>query len=130
VTGNVVTSVIDADLTSSERQKELEERIIPGIPSDIQFAYLGFLVIGLMGLSVSRGWWRRIWPPERREEYGAAFGYHAARLARLTLFGLVFMPLVGAPAFLWNLVLQVWSWITFPVRAWRWLIGRRSAQAT
>jgi hypothetical protein len=130
VTGNVVTSVIDADLTSSERQKELDERIITGIPSDIQFAYLGFLIIGLMGLPVARDWWLRLWPAERREEYGAAFGYHAARAARLALFVLVFMPLVGAPAFLWNLALQVWSWITFPVRAWRWLTGHRSAQAT
>lgn len=128
VTGRVVTSAISADVRSEARQKELDQRIVPGIPSDIQFAYLGFLIMGLMGLSAALGWWRRVWPPERREEYGIAIGYHAARLVRLLIFALVFLPLVGVPALLWTLALQAWALITFPARAWRWLFSRRSPQ--
>jgi hypothetical protein len=128
VTGRVVTSAIDASLTSAERERELEQRIIPGIPSDIQFGYLGMLIIGLMGLPAALAWWRRVWPAERREEYGVAIGYHAARLVRLVVFALAFLPLVGTPALLWTLALQVWAFITLPVRAWRWLFGRRSPQ--
>jgi hypothetical protein len=124
----VVTSAIDASLTSAERERELEQRIIPGIPSDIQFGYLGMLIIGLMGLPAALAWWRRVWPAERREEYGVAIGYHAARLVRLVVFALAFLPLVGTPALLWTLALQVWAFITLPVRAWRWLFGRRSPQ--
>jgi hypothetical protein len=71
-----------------------------------------------------------VWPAERRDEYRAAIGYHAARLVRLALFVLVFMPLAGAPALLWSVVLQVWAWLTLPVRGWRWLIRRRSPQAS
>jgi hypothetical protein len=129
ITGRVVTSAIEANLKSEERQKELDQRIVPGIPSDIQLAYLGFLIMGLMGLTVARDWWLRLWPAERRQEYRAAVGYHAARLVRLVLFVLVFMPLIGAPALIWSIVLQIWAWLTLPVRGWRWLTRRRSAAA-
>ena len=128
VTGRVVTSAITANVGSEARQKELDQRIVPGIPSDIQFAYLGFLIMGLMGLPAALGWWRRVWPPERREEYGAAIGYHAARLIRLLVFAFAFLPLVGTPALLWTLALQIWAFITLPARAWRWLFSRRSPQ--
>ncbi|HXF53982.1 MAG TPA: hypothetical protein VNK52_07650 [Hyphomicrobiaceae bacterium] len=128
ITGRVVTTAIEADLKSEARERELEQRIIPGIPSDIQFGYLGFLIIGLMGLTVARRWWLRVWPATQREEYGAAIGYQAARLIRLLMFVLVFLPLIGLPAFLWGLGLQVWSWLMLPVRGWRRLMERRSAQ--
>jgi len=128
ITGRVVTTAIEADLKSAAREKELDQRIIPGIPSDLQFGYLGFLIIGLMALTVARRWWRRVWPSERREEYGAAIGYQAAKLVRLVLFVLVFLPLIGLPALLWGIALQVWGWLMLPVRGWRWLTGRRSAQ--
>lgn len=124
VTGNVVTNAIEAHSRSKERQQELDARIVPGVPSLIQYGYLGALLAGLMGLPVARGWWARIWPPERREEYAGTLGYHAARLVKGAGMVLVFLPLVGLPALIVALARQVWSTVTAPFRFLRWLLAR------
>lgn len=130
VTGNVVTNAIEAHARSKERQEELDARIVPGVPSLIQFGYLGALVAGLIGLPVARGWWRRLWPPERREEYAGALGYQAARVVKGAGFLLVFLPLVGLPALIVTLVQQVWAILTAPFRVLGRLLGRlRGARA-
>ncbi len=129
LTGQVVTAAIRMDLVSSERRRELEARLIPGVPSDLQFGYVGLLIAGLVGLAAARGWWGRIWPPEQRQQYAGVPGFLAARVARLAAFVLVFLPLVAIPALLWTLALQIRSWITLPVRAARWLARRRAGEA-
>ena len=95
VTGTIVASGLQLDLRSREHQKELDERIIPGIPSGVQFAYIGFLVLGLFGVLVAHGWWQRIWPLEARADYPRRSGYWAARILRTTVFVMIFMPLVA-----------------------------------
>lgn len=130
LTGRVATTGLDMDLTSSERQKELETRIVPGIPSHYQFAYLGFLVIGLLGLPAARSWWGRLWPLERRADYRGAIGYHAARVIRLLAFVLLFLPLIAVPAALTTLTLQLWALVTLPFRVLRALFARRAASNT
>ncbi len=129
VVGNVVTSAIELDTTSAARQKELEARIVPGIPSDIQIGYIMALVAGLMGLGTARGWWNRVWRPEVGAEYSSAVGYWAARAVRLIVFVLLFLPLVGGPALLVSLLGQVLGLLLLPVRALQWLFGlfRRTA---
>lgn len=124
VTGNVVTNAIEAHTRSKERQQELDSRIVPGIPSLAQFAYLGALLAGVLGLPVALGWWRRLWPPERREEYAGRVGYHAARLARGLLMVLVFLPIVGLPALAVSLLGQLWAILTAPFRFAGWLLAR------
>lgn len=123
--GNVITSGIDADLADKERQQELDRRIVPGIPSLVQFLYIAGLVLGLAGLSYVKAWWARIWPAEERSEYSGAFGFHAARSVRFLLLAFVFLPLVGIPAGLWvgvtALFGQIWFIITLPFRAVRWI---------
>jgi hypothetical protein len=95
VTGTIVASGLRLDLTSRARQRELDSRIVPGIPSILQIAYLVLMVIGLVGLGVAREWWQRLWPREVRSEYARRSGYWAARAVRGALFLLVFMPLVA-----------------------------------
>ncbi|MEW5965192.1 MAG: hypothetical protein AB1749_16730 [Pseudomonadota bacterium] len=130
VTGNVVTNAIEAHALSKERREELDARIVPGIPAAIQYGYIGALILGLIGLPVARGWWARVWPPERREEYAGALGYHAARLVKGVAMVLLFLPLVALPAFVVMLARQVWALVTAPVRFLRWLVGRiRGPQA-
>lgn len=128
VLGNVITSSINADLVDKERQRELDLRIVPNIPSIVQFVYLGAIVLGLIGISLVKRWWARIWPVEKRSEYAGAFGYYAARTVRFLLLSLVFLPLAGVPAGLWvigkGIFDQVWFYISLPFRILRWLWRR------
>jgi hypothetical protein len=130
VTGNVVTTAVEVHARDEGRQKELDRRLVPGIPSLYQALYLVGLTGGILGWSVASGWYARIWPPEQRSEYSSAFGYRAAQAVRLVAFMLIFLPIVGIPAVIVWLILQVWALVTLPVRAARWLFGRAEARAS
>lgn len=121
ISGHVVAQSIEVHARDDARDRELDSRIVPGIPSGIQFLYLGALAMGVIGFVVARGWWGRIWPPEQRGEYAGRFGYWAARLVRGLVFVFVFLPLAGGPALIWTGVLWMWSILTIPLRAWTWL---------
>lgn len=121
VTGTIVASGLRLDLTSRARQRELDARFVPGIPSLIQVGYLIFLFIGFAGLSVAREWWQRLWPLEARTDYARRAGYWAARSVRGAIFLLVFMPLAGpvsAPiAFVrgvWRALVAVGAILAYP----------------
>ena len=91
------TTAVQANLRSAERQQELDQRIVPGIPSDLQLGYLALIVLGLIGVPVSRAWWQRLWPPELQAEYAGRAGYWAAlRGARRWRYALVFLPLTAS----------------------------------
>ncbi len=122
--GRIATTGFEADLNDEQRQNDLDLRIIPGLPSSIQFGYLLFVAMGLFGLSTAWTWWARIWPPEDRSEYASSGGYGLARAVRALLFALIFLPLVGLPMFVRYLGLQVWTLLTAPIRALRWLRER------
>ena len=109
VTGTIVANGLQLDLRSREHQKELDERILPGIPSGLQFAYIGFWVLGLFGVLVAHRWWQRIWPLEARTDYPRRSGYWAARIARNTVFLIIFMPLVAIVSAPVALIQSVWQ---------------------
>ena len=109
VTGTIVANGLQLDLRSREHQKELDARIIPGIPSDAQYAYIGFWVLGLFGVLVAQRWWQRIWPLEARTDYPRRSGYWAARIARNAVFLIIFMPLVALVSAPVALIQSVWS---------------------
>jgi hypothetical protein len=121
VTGTIVASGLRLDLTSRDRQRELDARFVPGIPSLIQIGYLVLLVIGFAGLGVAREWWQRVWPIEARADYARRTGYWAARGVRGAIFLLMFMPLVGpvsAPlAFVrgvWRTLITIGTILAYP----------------
>jgi hypothetical protein len=126
VAGRVLTDGVQANVRNAERQQELDQRILPGIPSDLQVLYIVLMAIGLLGLPVSRRWWQRIWPPEQAAEYGGRGGYWAARAVRGIVFLCVFLPLAAQPALVVHIVQSTWHLVTTPVRWWRWLTGRRA----
>lgn len=129
VMGELVIEAVEAYVPDKPTTEELDLRLVPGVPSWVQFSYLGFLVMGLIGWEFSSAWWRRIWPAERREDYGNAAGYHAARLVRMLAGLLIFLPVVGIPALVASLLAQLWRLITSPIRLWRW-IGHRFSRAS
>ncbi|CFW98384.1 conserved membrane protein of unknown function [Candidatus Filomicrobium marinum] len=130
VTGNVATAAVEAHVNSRERQTELDLRIIPNIPSTIQFAYLFSLVAGLIGFNVVRDWWARVWPKMKRESFANTAGYYATRILKLVVFLIAFMPLVGVPAALVSIIQQLWAIVTLPWRILTWIFGfRRTGDA-
>jgi hypothetical protein len=127
LTGRIVTAGVQASVRSAERQQELDQRLLPAIPSDLQLGYLAFIVLGLIGFPVSLAWWRRIWPPEVRAEYAGEAGYRAARIVRGAAFLFIFLPLSAPIAAPYNIVRQIIDTMMMPVRLWRWLTGRATA---
>ncbi|MGZ5919810.1 MAG: hypothetical protein ACXWJV_08440, partial [Hyphomicrobium sp.] len=71
-----------------------------------------------------------IWPQEQRSEYPGAAGYRAAQATRLVAFLMVFLPLVGVPAFLGSLALHAWEIAALPFRFLRRLSSRTTAKAS
>lgn len=125
LTGQAVLKSVEIVTRDKKHQKELDLRIIPGIPSDWQIAYIVCLVIGLFfGLSTVRAWWQRVWPPELPEEYASTVGYRAAWIVRGLAFWLLFLPIVSMPAVTWSVLLQIWRVLTAPFRFYAWLTNR------
>ena len=126
IAGRVSITGVQANLQSAARERELEQRLIPGIPSGAQLGYLALLFFGMIGMPLSRRWWQGIWPPEAREDYAGRTGYLAARAVRGAAFTLVFVPLTGLVATPYNLAGQVRDALTGPRRLWRRLAIRRT----
>jgi hypothetical protein len=130
LTGRVATTSMQASLRSAERQQELDQRLLPGIPSEVQIAYGLLVVLGLLGVPISRAWWQRIWPPEHADDYAGHTGYWAARATRGVAFALVFVPLTAVVSAPYSLGQQVREAVTAPVRLLRRLAGSRPPHAT
>jgi hypothetical protein len=124
LSGQLIVQAVEVQARDRSRQAELDARLIPGIPSTIQFVCIAGVVLGLLAWPMSRRWWGRVWPPERREGYGGRAGYVAAAAVRNLAYVALFLPLVGMPAFLWSAVLQLWNLVTAPVRFVIWLWTR------
>ncbi len=116
VLGNVATHGVAAALRSSSYEKELRQRIVPGVPSDYQFIYLGFLVFGLFGLPMALAWWRRLWPLPAASSHGSTVSLVFYGSGRLLLFVLLFLPLVALVATPAHLIKRAWDFVTAPFR--------------
>jgi hypothetical protein len=127
ITGRVVITAVVASLRSAERQRELELRFIPGVPSDVAAAYLVLLALGLVGAPASRLWWRRLWPPEAAAEYAGRVGYLAARMVRGLFFLLLFLPLSASLSVPLLLVRNVLGAVAVSRGLWPWRTRRGMA---
>ena len=125
LTGRVITAGVEANVRSAELQRDIDWRLLPGVPTKIQIAYLVLVLTGLLGVPRSRLWWQRLWPHENAAEYAGRGGYWAARLLREGAFVVLFLPLTAPISAPLNLGRQVWDTLTAPIRGWRWLVGRR-----
>jgi hypothetical protein len=119
LTGKAPATAVQANLRSAERQHELDQRFLPGIPSGVQIAYGVLAVLGLLGVPVARTWWQRLWPPEAAGDYAGHTGYWAARATRGAAFALVFVPLTALVSAPCNLGRQVQEAVMAPLRLWR-----------
>jgi hypothetical protein len=124
IAGRVVTEGIQGEIRSEARDRELDARFIPGLPSTVQIAYLVALVLGLAGAPVSRHWWARVWPKEERSQYSGVSGHLAARTMRGLAFLLAFAPITSPVTAPIAFVRALWQQIMTPIRFLGWLFGR------
>ncbi|MDX2257278.1 MAG: hypothetical protein NW205_00020 [Hyphomicrobiaceae bacterium] len=131
VAGTLATTTIEVDGNARSRQEELELRLVPWLPSDVQFVYLGLLVAGLAGFSAARGWWQRAWPvPALPPGARVVPGRYLLQWVRGLLFLIAFLPVAGLPALLFTVLMQVWWLVGLPFRLAARLFGRRTAQVS
>ena len=119
LTGRVTATSMQANLRGAAHQQELDHRLLPGIPSAAQIAYGLLVVLGLLGVPISRTWWQRVWPPETADDYAGQSGYWAARATRGLAFALLFVPLTAVVSAPFSLGRQVREAVTAPARLWR-----------
>jgi hypothetical protein len=131
LTGRVIMTGVEANIRSAQQQRDVDWRLIPGVPATLQLGYLALMLLGLLGAPLARAWWEEVWPREDPAEYAGRSGYWAARLVRDSLFVLLFLPLTAAFSGPLNLGRQIRDALLAPIRAWRWLRGgwRRSPHA-
>lgn len=124
--GHLAVRSLHVFARDKDREEELDLRLIPGVPSWLQFLYIGSVFAGLIAWEVTGNWWSRIWPPEERPDYRSALGYQLARLVRWLSYVFLFLPFAGAPGILIVIAVQLWEIILAPFRFLRWL-GRKIA---
>lgn len=116
VGGEIVTKAAEIYVRDESTEKELDARIVPGIPSDIQFAYLVSLVAGIFAWSTVRDWWHRLWPARGIDASAGWLTRSLVRVPRALIYLLGFLPAVGLPALFVQTVLQFWLTVTAPFR--------------
>ena len=109
--GNVVHQGAVANFRSADRQVELERRLVPFIPSLVQWLYGGLLALGLLGAPLAWRWWQQLWPAEQASDYPNRIGFAAARGVRGSIFAVLFMPAVALAAAPLQLCRSVGRWI-------------------
>ena len=125
--GRVVSKLseisLDLNVKDKERASELNARIIPGVPSILQYLYIANIIFGFVGWTVSRWVWHKIWPPRARTDFSSLISFIGMKLLRfavfvfglLGLFGLLFAALFGfKQVFDW--VVVIWLIVTWPFR--------------
>ena len=95
------------------RSHELDNRIIPNIPSMIQFYVLISVVLGFTALGTSWKLWRKIWLLKTRREYSNIMVLILLWPLHRLLFLLLFLPLLGMFSFIWlvmSVIYKVFDW--------------------
>lgn len=126
VTGKIVQA--GAEIYTRDRANEEERalRLIPFLPSTPQILYLMAMVAGVLSFSTARSWWRGLKPAEpAREGVGVARRFVRA-LPYEMAFLLIFLPLLGPFALVFQTVRQIWVVATAP---FIWLRRKLTRQA-
>ena len=108
-------------LPDKHRSQELNDRIIPGIPSWIQFYAIFSVILGFIAPGTSWRLWKNIWSLQQRNEYQYLLVFLLLWLLHRFLFLILFLPVLGGFSFVWFLTLttyQVFNFILFRPSRW------------
>ncbi len=104
-----------------QRSQELNDRIIPGIPSWIQFYAIFSVILGFITPATSWRLWKNIWSLQQKNEYQYLLVFLLLWLLHRFLFLILFLPILGGFSFVWFLMLstyQVFNFILFRPSRW------------
>ncbi|MCK5663078.1 MAG: hypothetical protein KAI17_06310, partial [Thiotrichaceae bacterium] len=105
-----------------QRSQELNDRIIPGIPSWIQFYILFSVILGFITPGTSWRLWKKIWALRPRREYQYLIAFLLSWLLHRLFFLILFMPVLGGFSFIWFLILTTYQIIKFTLfQPARWI---------
>lgn len=122
VTGEIVSKGAEIHSRDQSAQSEIDGQWIPGIPTYVQIPYVVGLVTGILSWATARGWWGRIWPSASSPaEPGSSARRWLSKTPRELAFLLVFLPVAGFPALMWQMTVQTWQTATAP---FRWVYRR------
>ena len=124
VTGEIATKAIDVYARDEERDRELDARLVPWLPTYIQIPYLAGIIAGLMVWAGTWPLWQRIWPLRARRPDERWIVHLLTSLPNLAAFLLVFLPIAGLPVFIVSMILGIWHAVTAPFR-WAAKLFRR-----
>ncbi len=109
-------------LPDQQRSQELEDRIIPGISSWIQFYAIFSVILGFITPTTSWRLWKKIWTLKPRNEFKHLLLFLSSWLLHRFLFLIPFMPLLGGVSFAWFLILTTYRIVNFTLfRPIRWI---------
>lgn len=107
------------------RSRELDDRIVPNIPSWIQFYLIYSVVLGVIALQTSWRLWKKVWAIRPRREYPHLLLFLLLWPLHKLLFLLLFIPLFGGFSFVWLIlwsICRVFHFLLF--RPLRWVYRR------
>lgn len=103
--------------------EEHDRRIVSWIPSWVLITLLGNAVLGIMSWSTAWShWWRKIWKPALRETHSNALTWYLMRSIRILVFFVLFLPVVGGPAFLYDIFMTVFRIFIAILRSFIWIL--------
>lgn len=126
ITGEIAMKALEVHARDEASDRELDARLIPGVPTYIQIPYFIGIFCGLIAWDTSRSWWRRIWAPRLRLEGEGRAVHWLKGLPNLLSYLLVYLPVAGYPAMLWHAAVQTWATMTAPIRWLRKILRRRA----
>ena len=124
VTGEAIGQSVDISARDKSSQSEIDAQLIPGIPSYIQLPYLISIFVGLLAHVTAGSWFQRIWPRAPRSDGQGKTAYFATGLPRGLVYLLMFLPVAGFPALMWQMMVQTWQTIMAPFRWLKRKFGR------
>lgn len=116
VTGEIATKAIHVYARDEERDRELDARLIPGVPAYIQIPYFAGIIAGLMVWAGTWPLWQRIWPLSTRRPDQRWIVHMLTNVPNFAAFLLVFLPIAGLPAFIASMIVGLWQVVMAPIR--------------
>ena len=107
------------------RRRELHDRIVPNVPSWIQFYLIYSAVLGVIALQTSWRLWKKMWALRVRREYPHLLLFLLLWPIHRLLFVVLFIPLFGGFSFFWLILSSIYRVFNFLLfRPVRWVYRR------